>query len=402
MMRERQVVVMSRSGEERKARTMRRTLSRIAVRTVALATVALVLSSCGSWKGISNVPLPGGPGTSSDRMTIYVQMPDTLALNVNSRVRVADVFVGRVRAIELKNWVATLTLDVNPDVKLPSNALARIGQTSLLGSQHVELEPPPDPQGQLKSGDTIPLQNSSAFPSTERVLASIATILRGGGVQNLETIQTEIFNVLNGRADQIREFLNRLNTFTDELNKQTQDITRAIDSTNRLLAVVGQRNETLDRVLTEFPPLIKHFADTRDLFADATVALGRVSKAADDALAPSSANLHTNLQNLQRPLKQLSRTSPYLIGALKLMLTAPFSIENVPKVVRGDYLNTSLTVDLTLSAIDNGILSGTGVSGMLRALEQAWGRDPATMIPDVRFTPNAHNVPGGPLVERGE
>jgi phospholipid/cholesterol/gamma-HCH transport system substrate-binding protein len=39
---------------------------------------------------------------------------------------------------------------------------------------------------------------------------------------------------------------------------------------------------------------------------------------------------------------------------------------------------------------------------MLRALEQSWGRDPNTMIPDVRFTPNPHNVPGGPLVERGE
>ncbi len=41
-------------------------------------------------------------------------MPDTLALNVNSRVRVADVYVGRVRSIELKNWVATLTLDLEP------------------------------------------------------------------------------------------------------------------------------------------------------------------------------------------------------------------------------------------------------------------------------------------------
>ncbi|MGZ5365419.1 MAG: MCE family protein, partial [Mycobacterium sp.] len=262
---------------------------------------------------------------------------------------------------------------------------------------------PPDPSGTpLRTGDTIPLKNSSAFPSTERVLASIATILRGGGVSNLETIQTEIFNVLNGRADQIREFLNKLDTFTDELDKQTEDITRAIDSTNRLLSIVAQRNDTLDQVLTEFPPLIKHFADTRDLFADAVEALGRVSLAADNALAPASDNLNTNLANLQRPLKQLGRASPYVIGALKLMLTAPFSIENVPKVVRGDYLNASLMVDLTLSALDNTVLSGTGVSGMLRALEQAWGRDPATMIPDVRFTPNPHNAPGGPLVERGE
>jgi len=377
--------------------------SRIASRAVALVTVALVLSSCGSWKGIANVPLPGGPGGGPDKMTIYVQMPDTLALNVNSRVRVADVYVGRVREIALKNWVATLTLDLQPGIKLPVNTLAKIGQTSLLGSQHVQLDSPPDPSPQLlRNGDTIPLKNSSAFPTTERVLASIATILRGGGIQNLDSIQTEINNLLTGRADQIREFLNRLDTFTDELNQQRQDITRAIDSTNRLLTIVAQRNDTLDRVLTEFPPLIKHFADTRDLFADAVEALGRISVAADNALAPSSANLHTNLANLQRPLKQLGRASPYLIGALKLILTAPFSIENVPKVVRGDYLNVSLLVDLTPSAIDNGFLSGTGVSGMLRAIEQAWGRDPATMIPDVRFTPNPHDVPGGPLVERGE
>ncbi len=377
--------------------------SRIASRTLAFVMAAMVLSACGSWKGIANVPLPGGPGAGSNAMTIYVQMPDTLALNVNSRVRVADVYVGRVREIALKNWVATLTLDVQRDVKLPVNTLAKIGQTSLLGSQHVQLDAPPNPSPQLlKNGDTIPLKNSSAFPSTERVLASIATILRGGGVQNLETIQTEINNLLDGRADQIREFLNKLDTFTNELNQQRDDITRAIDSTNRLLSIVAQRNNTLDQVLTEFPPLIKHFADTRDLFADAVQALGRISLAADNALAPSSANLHTNLQNLQRPLKQLGRASPYVIGALKLMLTAPFSIENVPKVVRGDYLNVSLMIDATLSGLDNGVLSGTGISGMLRALEQSWGRDPATMIPDVRFTPNPHDAPGGPLVERGE
>ena len=376
--------------------------SRIARRAMALVMAALVLSSCG-WQGIANVPLPGGPGTGRDKMTIYVQMPDTLALNVNSRVRVADVYVGRVREIALKNWVATLTLDLQPGIKLPVNTLAKIGQTSLLGSQHVQLDAPPEPSPQLlKSGDTIPLKNSSAFPSTEQVLASIATVLHGGGIQNLDTIQTEINNLLTGRADQIREFLNQLDTFTDELNKQREDITRAIDSTNRLLNIVAARNDTLDQVLTEFPPLIKHFADTRDLFADAVVALGRIGVAADNALVPSNANLHTNLQNLQRPLKQLGRASPYLVGALKIMLTLPFPISNVPKVVRGDYLNVSLLVDATLSGLDNSLLTGTGVSGMLRALEQSWGRDPETMIPDVRFTPNPHDAPNGPLVERGE
>ena len=383
--------------------TLKRTpLGRWAFRGAALLVAAVVLTSCG-WRGIANVPVPGGPGTGPNKMTIYVQMPDTLALNANSRVRVADVFVGSVRAIQLRNWIATLVLDLQPDVKLPKNATAAIGQTSLLGSQHVELASPPNPSPEpLKSGDTIPLKNATAFPTTERVLASLATILRGGGIPNLEVIQNELNNLVTGRADQIREFLNRLDTFTAEINRQRDDLTRAIDSTSRLLNIVAQRNDTIDRVLTEFPPLIKHFADTRDLFADAVVALGRISRAADAALAPTSDNLHTNLQLLQRPLKQLGRGSPYLIGALKLILTAPFAIDNVPRVIRGDYINVSLLIDLTLSAIDNGVFSGTGVSGGLRALEQSWGRNPDTMIPDVRFTPNPHDAPGGPLVERGE
>jgi phospholipid/cholesterol/gamma-HCH transport system substrate-binding protein len=376
---------------------------RVLRRALALALIAALLSACGSWRGAANVPLPGGPGTRDRHLTVYVQMSDTLGLNVNSRVRVADVYVGRVRAITLENWIATLTVDLEPDIRLPATAMASIGQTNLLGSQHLEIAAPPDPSAHLmKDGDTIPLENSSAFPNTERVLAGIATIVRGGGIHNLEGIQTEIYNMLTGRAHQIREFLDRLDTFTDELNLQREDLTHAIDSTSRLLAIVAQRADTLNRVLAEFPPLLRHLADTRDLFTDAVDAMGRLSEAIDHNLSRTNGNLHANLQNLQRPLKQLARSGPYLIRALPMLLGGGFSITNMPKAIRGDYINASITVDLTLSGLDNGYLSGTGVSGMLRALEQAWGRDPGTMVPDVRFTPNPHDAPGGPLVERGE
>ncbi|MET0698244.1 MAG: virulence factor Mce family protein [Mycobacterium sp.] len=379
-----------------------RVSKRVAWRGLVLLVTALVLSSCG-WRGIANVPLPGGPGSGEDRMTVYVQMPDTLALNVNSRVRVADVFVGSVKAIALKNWVATLTLDIDPNVELPENALARIGQTSLLGTQHVELTAPPQPSAQrLRSGDTIPLKNATSYPTTERTLASIATVLNGGGIPNLEVITTEVNNILDGNAVPIRDFLNKLDVFTEQLNAQREDLTRAIDSTNELLKIVAARNDTLDRVLTEFPPLIKHFADQRDLFANAVLALGRFGKATADTLSAAQGDIKTNLQLLQRPLKQLGRGSPYVVDALKLILTAPYPIDSAEKVIRGDYINTSATFDLTLSSIDNAFLTGTGFSGMLRALEQSWGRDPSTMIPDVRFTPNPNSVAGGPLVERAE
>lgn len=368
---------------------------------LVLLVAALMLSSCG-WKGISQVAIPGAPGSGSDSYTVYAQVPDTLAINGNSKVMVADVEVGSIRKIELKNWIATLTLGLKKDTKLPKNAILKIGQTSLLGSQHVELISPENPSGQLRNGDTIPLKNSSAYPNIEQTLAVVSLILRGGGIPNLEVLQNEIYAIFHGRGDQIRGFLNRLDTFTRQLNEQRDDITHAIDSTNRLLSYVGNRNDVLERVLTDFPPLIKHFADTKNLLINAVDSVGRLSGAADQYLSEARGNLHTDLESLQCPLRELGRGSPYLIGALKLILTQPFDIDAVPKIFRGDYQNVSATLDVTYSAMDNAVLTGTGFSGALRALEQSFGRDPETMIPDVRYTSNPNDAPGGPLVERAE
>jgi phospholipid/cholesterol/gamma-HCH transport system substrate-binding protein len=371
---------------------------------MALLVAALLLSSCG-WRGISNVAIPGGPGSGAGSYTIYVQMRDTLAINGNSKVMVADIFVGSIKAIQLKNWVATLRLGVDKSVKLPKNATAKIGQTSLLGSQHIELVAPPNPSPELlKDGDTIPLKNTDSFPTVEQTLASLAMILRGGGIPNLETLQNEIYNIFNGRGDQIRAFLGKLDTFTTQVNQQRDDITHAIDSTNRLLVYVGGRADVLDRALTDFPPLIKYFADKdyQQHLISAIDSVGRLSQYADQYLSEARGPLHTDLQHLQCPLKELGRASPDLVGALKLILTLPFDIDAVPKVVRGDYMNVSLTLDTTYSAVDNAFLTGTGLSGALRALEQSFGRDPETMIPDVRYTPNPNDAPGGPLVERAD
>ncbi len=370
---------------------------------LAISVTVLALTSCSKWHGVANIPMPGGPGTDAGSYTVYVQMADTLALNTNSRIRVADVFVGTVRAIELKNWVATLTLRLDKAVKLPRNATAKIGQTSLLGSQHLELASPPDPSPEpLRPGDTIPLKNSSTYPTTEQTLASLAMILRGGGIPNIEVLQNEVYNILHGRADQIRGFLGKLDTFTARLDEQRDDITHAIDSTNRLLGYVGGRSEVIDRVLTEFPPLLKHFADKQNLLINAVDSVGRFGEVANQYLSPVLGDFHQDLVALQCPLREFGRAAPYLIRALKLMLVRPFDIDSVPKAFRGDYFNLSLTLDLTMSAVDNAVLTGTGFSGALRALEQSWGRDPETMIPDVRYTPNPNDVPGGPLVERAD
>ena len=102
-----------------------RLIRRRAWQGLVLLVAALALSSCG-WRGLPNVPIPGGPGTGAGSYTVYVQVPDTLAINGNSKVMVADVYVGSIRAINLKNWIATLTVGVDKSVKLPKLSLIHI------------------------------------------------------------------------------------------------------------------------------------------------------------------------------------------------------------------------------------------------------------------------------------
>ncbi|MGH3563190.1 MAG: MCE family protein, partial [Mycobacterium sp.] len=250
--------------------------------------------------------------------------------------------------------------------------------------------------------DTIPLKNSSAYPTIERTLAGLALILRGGGISNLESITNEVNNILSGRADQIHDFLGKLDTFTDQLNQQRDDITHAIDSSNRLLTYVGNRSDVLDRVLTEFPPLIAHFTEQQQLLVNAVDAVGRLSQVTGQYLGALHNDLHTDLAALQCPLKEVNRSAPYLPEALKFVFTAPFQLDGIFNLVQGDFINASGTIDLTYAAIDNAILTGTGFSGSLRALEQSFGHDPKDMVPDVRYTPNPISAPGGPYVERGD
>ena len=227
-------------------------------------------------------------------------------------------------------------------------------------------------------------------------MASLALVLRGGGIPNLEVIQNELYNI--GRARQTLAIAWQAGHLGCPACPTWRRHCPRHRLADRLLSYVGTRADTLDQVLTEFPPLVKHFAEQRDLFANTVDAVGRISNVADQTLSASQGNLHQDLQALQRPLKQLGRAAPYVVDALMLLLPPPFTIDSVPEIVRGDYINVSGALTRRSAPSTTRSLPGPDLPGALRALEQSWGRDPATMVPDIRFTPNPADAP----VERGE
>jgi phospholipid/cholesterol/gamma-HCH transport system substrate-binding protein len=135
---------------------------------------AMFLSACDA--SVYSLPLPGGPDVGDDPMTIKVEFADVLDLVPQSTVKVNDVSVGKVTAIDLEGYQALVTLQVRRDVDLPGNAVAELRQTSLLGEKFVQLSAPDEGaiDAPLSDGSTIPIERAGRNPEVEEVLGALS------------------------------------------------------------------------------------------------------------------------------------------------------------------------------------------------------------------------------------
>lgn len=329
--------------------------ARTATRIAALSTsAAMLLGGCG-FGGVQQMSLPGGADLGGDPYEVKVRFDDVLDLVPNAGVRVNDVPIGRVAEVGLApgSWQAEVTVQVNGDVELPENAIARIRQTSLLGEKYVELGNPPDtvqPVGRLSDGDLIEEANTGRNPQVEEVLGALSLLLNGGGVAQLQTITKELNAALEGRESDVRGLLSNMDELVSGLDAQRDDITRALDSVNRLSASLNGQRQQIDTALRDLQPGLEVLNEQRDQLVGMLQALDELSGVATNVVEQSHADLVHNLEALQPALEQLAAAGADLPKSFELLLTYPFTDKAV-EGIKGDYTNLYINADLNLTHI---------------------------------------------------
>jgi phospholipid/cholesterol/gamma-HCH transport system substrate-binding protein len=348
---------------------------RQAARGPLAVAIAIGISGC-QWQGANSLPLPGTRGHGEGSYTVQAQLPDVNNIQRNSRVRVGDVTVGSVTKIERQGWHALLTMSIDGGVLLPANATAKIGQTSLLGSLHVELAPPSNatPEGRLHDGSLIPLSSGGAYPSTEQTLAAVSSLLNGGGIGQIQDITQALSSAFAGREDDLRSLIQQLDVFVGSLNDQTDEIIATSDSLNNLVGQFAEQKPVVDKALRTLPDALSVLKDEREQLANALDQLGKFSALAADSVNQTKDNLVKELKDLGPVLQSLADTGPALTRSLSFFSTFPFPKETLTNWFRGDYANLTAIVDLTLSRLDSSLFTGTRFEGNLTELEMQWGR----------------------------
>lgn len=332
-------------------------------------------SGCG-WRGLNSLPLPGTEGGGPGSYTIQAQLPDVSNIQPNSRVQIGDVTVGNVTKIERQGYHALVTMVLNGDVNLPENATATIGQTSLLGSLHVELAPPKNAagEGKLRQGSVIPLSAGGAYPSTEQTLAALSMLLNGGGIGHIQEITTELSVAFGGRENDLRSLIEQLDQFIANVNNQTDDVIAATDSLNNLVSQFADQKPVVDRALKTIPSALSTLKEQRQNLIDALDLLGKFAALVNMSASQTKEALVKELKDLGPVLESLANAGPALTRSLSFYSTFPFPKETLTKWFRGDYANLTAIVDLTLSRLDAAFFTGTRWEGNLTELEMQWGR----------------------------
>ena len=201
-------------------------------KTLAIASGAVLLTGC-QFGGLNSLNMPGTSGHGDGSYKITVELPDVSTLPQNSPVMIDDVTVGSVSGLDAVQrpdgtFYAAVQLSLDQNVKLPANATAKVAQTSLLGSQHIELAAPvAEPAiGRLANGSQIPMTRTGRYPTTEEVLSSLGVVVNKGNLGALQDITDEAFKAVAGREGTFADLVPRLAELTTSLDRQTNDISR--------------------------------------------------------------------------------------------------------------------------------------------------------------------------------
>jgi phospholipid/cholesterol/gamma-HCH transport system substrate-binding protein len=260
-------------------------------------------------------------------------------------VDVAGVKVGEISNVELKNGRAVVTMKILPKYgAVYRDASMLLRPKTGLKDMIIELSPGNPTSGKLKSGGTVPIQNTLPDINPDEILASLdgdtrayLRLLLAGGAQGLRNNQAQlaavfkrfeptardvakITTLLSQRQANLRRVIHNFQLLSTELSTRDASISAFVVSNNAVFQHLANQDANLQATLQLLPPTL----------VQANSALAKTGRLAN-ALGPSLQALRPAARALGPALVQvrpfLKKTTPIIQNQLR-----PFTVASIPTI----------------------------------------------------------------------
>ena len=376
-------------------------LARVTI--AAQAVLAVIL--CG-WLFMSSgtrLPLIDSP------YVVHASLPDAAGLDARDhpQVTVGGVKAGKVTAVAYdgRSGGARVTMELDKEVrgKVFADATAKLFPRSVLQDQVVDIDPGDPSAGKLRDGrikraGTTPIgydrllgvMDADTRAYTQVLVGTLRQVLRHRAGPLRDAIDrfptaadaaTVVSQRLAARRHDLSEMVSALDKIAGATSRRGDELTHAIRSARRTLAVTASRQQQIEQAIGQLPGMLAQtgatFGALRELGRPLTPALGRLRPAAQatpeglrelrktlPALRGTVGDLDALVRDGRRPLRALRRASDDL---------GPASRELQPSVRLFDALVRNITEhqDAASRILKNwpgALSSATGLSVITRVL----------------------------------
>ena len=314
-----------------------RVVRRAVVAVAGLLATAVTASGC----GLSFQALPKPGGVSGPTYDVTAIFGNVLNLPVQARVLIGADQVGQVSSITTSHFKADLTLTIRSGIRIPRGTTAQILFVDPLGDEFIQLYPPRGVSHgpYLTDGSVLSERDTSNAPSIADTLAALGALLNGGGLNQLQTIVTNINEALGGHQQQIQHIINDLSFTATALNANKNDVDNALASLATLSAQLAKGDATIAHGIDTIGPAIAVLSSENQDFQNLLTATTNLSNVADSIVTKSSSSILGTIRQLYAVVNQMVGVESQLGPTLTDL--ALFETET-KKIAPGNYLQLSL------------------------------------------------------------
>ncbi|WP_040867258.1 MCE family protein [Nocardia exalbida] len=276
---------------------------------MAAALVATVSTATGCTVTVSSLPMPK-PGIGAPGYPIRAAFRDALNLPDHAHVKIGGTDIGVVTAISTTNFIAEVEMLIREDIELPRGTTAELRQATPLGDIFVAMTLPAAAAdgANLRAGDIIGTEHTSAAASVEQLMMSVSMLINGGGINQAAKITSEMDSMFAGRAPQLAHLISEMTAVIAALNQRTGDIDNTLTGLNVLTGELAGRKAELGAAADTFPALLALFAENNQSIVDLLDKVSTTMTALGDfteTTGPQAVSLFDSIQRLMSGFTQM-------------------------------------------------------------------------------------------------
>lgn len=271
--------------------------------------------------------------------TVYIYFKNVAGLDEKTKVKIAGVNAGVIEKIELEEGRAKLTVRLNRDVALYTDASASIKAAGLLGDKYLE----------IKTGREMPLLTDGETLDNVFEIVDIDDLARNlTAVSENINILAQSLNETFGTEESkeaMRESIQNLRQITanlkDTISVNDKKLRTTLDNINNLASTINELVETNRESVTDAANNIRDFSQT--LKQDAPLMVENLNKAAQELRGMVEENRPT-IKSATDSIDQIAKKVERGEGTLGKLIQDESLYDSVQKAASG--------IERTVSAVE--------------------------------------------------